>query len=365
MADSTPEINASCSLDDLIQLNEEIVSLTRAEFPLELGLGSFGASCSGRLKKITESISNKLAHGNSLSEAIDSEQTHLPRMYGALVRSGLKSGKLSETLEAFNNVGSQLAQLRRDISTAMIYPTFLLFIACLSLGFITHYITPELLELIDSLRIELTTSQNIVKHIYQTAIFWCPASCIAILFAVVLWIRTDKSFSLRSDTLFEKVAFAFLSLFVPWLYFSRRLIQQTVFAKLLALFVCQHIPLPEAFRLAGEACGNPSLRRAANDIAMNLEQGGNLSDYIKSKPTQPLPKLMTRLFAMESDTNTLATTLNEMANSYHRQSNYMVQKNAKVYPLVLVVGILCVVVTFYSCVVYMPIIDMLNQIDVY
>ncbi len=365
MADSTPEINAPCSFDDLIQLNEEIVSLTRAEFPLELGLGAFGVSCSARLKNITESISNRLARGSSLTDAIESEQTHLPRMYGALVRSGLKSGKLSETLEAFNEVGTQLVQLRRDISTAMIYPAFILFIACLSLGLVTHYLTPDLLELIHSLHIEPTASQGIIELISQTAIYWCPLICLAILLATALWIRSDKSFSLRSDTILQKLAFSILCLFIPWLYFSRRLIQRTVFAKLLALFVRQQIPLPQAFRLASDASGSVSLRRAANEIALNLEQGANLSDYIKNRPKYPLPKLMTRLFAIESDTNTLVTTLNEMANSYQRQSNYMIQKNAKVYPLILVVGILCLVVTIYSCIVYVPIIDILNQIDVY
>ena len=57
------------ALEDLIALNDEIASLVRAGVPLELGLSGFASSVSGRLRRLTDGLAERMKAGASLSAA--------------------------------------------------------------------------------------------------------------------------------------------------------------------------------------------------------------------------------------------------------------------------------------------------------
>jgi len=109
--DDSESLNAretSFELDELIALNEEMISLVQAGIPLELGLREMGNELPDRLGKISSELAAKMERGSSLSEAMNSEGSRFPKVYRVIVEAGIKSGKLTVALEEMSNYAWEL-----------------------------------------------------------------------------------------------------------------------------------------------------------------------------------------------------------------------------------------------------------------
>ena len=68
------------TLEEMIALNDEIVSLVRAGVPLELGLREMGEEQAGALGKITTALAVRMSRGQALAEALAAEGNSFPRI---------------------------------------------------------------------------------------------------------------------------------------------------------------------------------------------------------------------------------------------------------------------------------------------
>src|SRR5262245_18907603 len=101
----------SVSLEQFVALNDEIVALTRAGVPLELGLRELGADARGNLAALSSSLATRMNAGASLVEALEAAGPRLPAVYRAVVQAGTRAGRLSVALEAVSGFTRELIEL--------------------------------------------------------------------------------------------------------------------------------------------------------------------------------------------------------------------------------------------------------------
>ena len=106
---------SSVSIEQLIALNDEIVSLVRGGMPLDAGLRELGQSSGGVMRRLTEALTTRMEHGASLEEALSAEQAQLPPEYRAVVTAGLRAGRLPAALEAVSNYARELIEAARRL----------------------------------------------------------------------------------------------------------------------------------------------------------------------------------------------------------------------------------------------------------
>lgn len=94
-----PSGTQSLKLEELIALNDEMAAISRMGIPLELGLRGLGQELPGSLGVAMDSIEQRMAAGQDLSEAIEQSVDNFPPAYRAIVLAGLESGQLSSVLE--------------------------------------------------------------------------------------------------------------------------------------------------------------------------------------------------------------------------------------------------------------------------
>ena len=87
-AELGPKAPGSITIEQLLALNEEIRALVRAGVPLERGLSVAARELRGKLGKITRALGDRLARGESLSQALEGEKQSLPPLYRAVVEAG-------------------------------------------------------------------------------------------------------------------------------------------------------------------------------------------------------------------------------------------------------------------------------------
>ena len=121
--------SAPLTLDDLTSFNVELAALVRAGVPLEPGLCGLAADRGGSLSRLCGAVAQRMSSGASLDDALAAAGNAVPAVYRAVVRAGLRSGRLPAALETMAGLGQELAEIRRRIGQALIQPLLLLVLA--------------------------------------------------------------------------------------------------------------------------------------------------------------------------------------------------------------------------------------------
>ena len=58
-------MSTAFTIEQLIALNDEIASMARAGVPLELGLRELGGDSAGRLREVSQALSDRMSAGAS------------------------------------------------------------------------------------------------------------------------------------------------------------------------------------------------------------------------------------------------------------------------------------------------------------
>src|SRR4051794_25817358 len=162
------------ALEDLIALNDEIAALVRAGVPLERGLLDVGGDLRGRLRAITTALGERMSRGESLPRALEAEGERLPRVYRAVVEAGLKTGRLSVALEGLTRSARGIAELRRAVGLALIYPLLVLVVAYTLFVSFVVVIAPRFVAAYQAFRLPGRGPALGMARLGEMAPYWAP-----------------------------------------------------------------------------------------------------------------------------------------------------------------------------------------------
>lgn len=344
--------SSAVTIDAWVGLNREIAALVRAGVPLESGLLSGALADAESQGELSRRLAGRLQAGQSFLEALQAEGDRLPAAYRAVVAAGLRAGRLPEALEAVTAVAESLADLRRRVRLALIYPSIVLTLAyVLFVGFVV-WVVPRIEEMFVVMRLPAGRLAPLLGMLRETVSVWGPAIPAAVLLAGVGWfVWSAFGGGGGSPNLWRRLPLA-----GPIL----RNAETGTFCQLLALLVGHQVPLPEALRLAGEAVGAEPLRGASRQAAAHLEEGRPLAESLAT--SRPLSPLLGWLMA--GSTRDLAGSLQRAARLYQRRAQVRSDWLRLFAPIAVVViggggGVL-----LYGLAIFGPVMEMLDRLTV-
>jgi len=335
----------SITLEQLIALNREISALAAAGVPLAEGLVRVAQDFSGPSSDLAKRLAERIEAGQNLGEALDGEGDSLPSSYRAVVRAGLKSGRLTSALEGYAATATRIAELRRVVGLATLYPVFLLVITWTLFLLLHNKILPSFdwLEIGDRFwvapfRSTLLSGESGLSRAVRFAV---P---VALIIGSWLWWR-------RSSSAAESSAIGRVSWlgWIPGIARVRRLSCQAIFAELLGLFVEQQIPLEAALPLASDGSGMKSLSAAMRSAAAELQAGKPLRT--SSSAFQALPPLTRLALLSDRGTDVVAGGLHRAAERYSDRAQSLARSIAFYLPIAIttaVGGTAVLVYTFFT-----------------
>lgn len=255
------------TLEQIVALNDEIAALVRAGVPLELGLREMGNQSSDAMAEISRALAARMEKGVSLGDALRAEEERLPAVYRTVVEAGLRAGRLPVALEAMSNFARELIELRRQISTAMVYPLIVFALAYSLFLVFTVDLLERFRETYELLRIPMHGGLRWLVWIAERVDDWWWAPPVLVI-ALMLWWRGTRGAHVLS---FTGTARPFG--WIPGIGRIGRYFQCANFAELLAMLIEHDVPLAEGLRLSAEATGDRRMKWAAAQMAEAIARG--------------------------------------------------------------------------------------------
>lgn len=318
--------------EDLIALNDEIAGMARAGLPLDQGLAAIAKEMGrGRLRSVTTAIANDLRSGHTLPQALERRKGQLPAFYSGLVAAGVRTGRVGDVLATLTTYARTVASLRMMLIDAFFYPCVVLAFGLALFLFLSFVLLPQMEQIYTSFGFRLPWLTEAFMVLGRR-----PKEYVGIpLAAVVLLVILAKV--LIRFTRGGRILWAHLVYAVPVIGTLIRAARLAAFTELLAILVDHQTPLPEAFRLAGEASSDPVMASEATQIEQDLTHGKPLGQVLRGRGL--VPEWVSWMTGLGERRGTLAESLYHVATMYRRQVEMRASLLKSVLPPFLIIGL--------------------------
>ena len=283
-----------------------------------------------RLRLLCRTLWDRISEGAPLSRAM----ADLPSVFASetinLIQAGEATGSLNETLARLIAHLHEQRELRRQLTAALAYPIFMVFVASGVILFFLFFLLPRLQTLLTSLGGELPVSTKILIGVSQFALHYGVFIAVGLVFGFAAFWRWRQSEAGRAVT---DAWILRLPLIGPFA------IAQTVlsFSQTLSVLLANGITAAEALRMTERQIANRVHRRAFDEATGRVLEGESLS--IALGRTGCFPDLVLDRLAVGENTGNVVPSLRDIARSYQK----IVTGQLNIFTKVIASGVLLLV----------------------
>ncbi len=274
--------------------------------------------------------------GSTLEQAMERHPRVFDRLFRAMVRSGEQSGRLEEALDRIAFQVEKQDALRRQVKSALMYPSLVFVFAVIVLIAIVAFVIPVFAEIFEELAEEnpeeaaslpmptqlCVDASNLLTGSWYILI---PA-VVAIAVGFVKWKGTEKG-----HEQWDKV-----KLRLPFKVGD--VVQKVALARWSRTFagsVEAGVPMLQAIKLTGETSGNVVVEQAMEDVYASVKRGGTLSGPIEANAT--FPPMVGHMMAVGEETGQLQQMMSKVADFYEAEVDAKVKAlTALIEPIMIV-----------------------------
>jgi general secretion pathway protein F len=272
-----------------------------------------------------------LMAGVALSEALSVVPGQTGRFLASLAKTGEATGRLAEVFAGGAKALSAAAALQQRLLTMIIYPAFVLVMACGAIGLFAFAVLPALEPAFASVGAKLPASTRFVLdagHVLRDGLPW---------FLLALLLAGALSFTAPVRRVLSRAFEAVLSTPI-----GLGILQDSAFAgfaQRLAVALGAGVPSRQAFRVAADSVGPSRIREALLAQGDRLREGAKLSQALEAVPATP--RLLLGLVRVGETSADLASVFAEAGDMLARRAHERTERAlALVTPaIVLTVGL--------------------------
>jgi type IV pilus assembly protein PilC len=312
------------------------------------------------LKEAIGEIHDDVEAGSSLEQAMERHPKVFDRLMRAMVGSGEQSGRLDGALDRIAYHLEKMDALRRQVKSAMMYPSFIFGFAMLALVAIVMFIIPTFVGVFNQLAEEtpgvskelpLPTQICVSVSGALTSSWYIIFPGLALLaWAFVRWKKTD-----RGRNGWDRV-----KLRIPAKIGD--VVQKVALARWSRTFsdaISSGIPMLQAIKLTGETSGNVVIENAMEKVYATVKRGGSIAATIEKEAI--FPAMVSHMVAVGEETGQLEHMLTKVADFYETEVDAKVKAlTSLIEPLL--IAFVGAVVGFIVISMYLPIFSIYENI---
>ena len=329
------------------QMILELSTLLAGGIPLLEAMKTLAAEQTPRVRSILIRVQEQIAGGMPLSEAIRLEGVVDDDLSIQLIRVGEETGHLDETLSQLAAFQQRWLLLKDQVTSALIYPLFVLAFGLAAAVFLMTWVMPMLLESLTETLTVLPWPTRVVKAGSDVLVGYWPVLLGVVVLVVVLWTSVNRM------AVFQKWRDRFV-LDVPLL--GKLILKQSLSRAGMIIALCMRtgLTLVDAMELVANSLPNRAIQQAFRDGHEAIQSGKSLSEALAE--TGVFPALAIQVFSVGQESGQLPEMLDRMVEDYDRQVEMASRRLASLVEPVLIL-FLAVMIGFLILAVILPILE--------
>jgi type IV pilus assembly protein PilC len=306
------------------------------------------------LKDTIVAVRKDVEAGLSLSDAMERHPKVFDPLFIAMTQAGEMGGMLESALRRVADQLEKDASLRRQVKSAMVYPTLVIIVAVGIMLALCAFLIPVFINVFKEFGGKLPAitqvsvfASNVVTHYYWAMFLVTGVVVVTFIkwkkttWGRKQWDRFRLRIPMKIGTIVQQVAIA------RW-------------SRTLASLTSAGVPLLQALEITGRTGGNIAVEEAMDGVIASVKRGGTIAAPLAQAPI--FPGMVTHMVAVGEETGALDTMLEKVAEFYEDQVAASVKALTSIMEpiMIMVIGAM---VGFIVISMYLPLFEVYNRIE--
>ena len=235
-------------------------------------------------ENIFKSINYELSIGESFSDTLDKQGNAFPRLLINMLKTAEMTGSLPEVLDDMAQYYTEMEESRRQLITAMMYPSIVGIFAVGVITFIMVYVVPQFVEIYDTMEgteiPAFTLAVMAASDFLQNNLVYILIGVFAA--AILLYVLYKKNKMFRTVT---QMVIMKMPVFGNTIIYS----EVTTFTKTFGSLLSHNVPIIDCMDILNKITNNEIYKMLILDVITNLAKGGKISESFAGHWAFPVP----------------------------------------------------------------------------
>jgi type IV pilus assembly protein PilC len=306
------------------------------------------------LKETIVAVRKDVEAGLSLSDAMARHPKVFSPLFVAMAQAGEMGGVLEDALMRVADQLQKDAGLKRQVKSAMIYPTLVIVFAIGVMMALVAFLVPVFVGVFKQFggSLPVPTQISVAASHVVTKEWWLMFLVTGIV--IVTFIKWKKTTRGRRQ-------WDHFRLHVPMKIGT--IVQQVAVARwsrTLASLTSAGVPLLQALEITGRTSGNVAVEEAMAGVIASVKRGGTIAAPLAQAPV--FPSMVTHMVGVGEETGALDEMLARVAEFYEEQVEASVKALTSILEPIMIIFI-GAIVGFIVISMYLPLFEVYNHIE--
>ena len=306
-------------------------------------------------KKVTmQAIAYELTMGNSFSQALEKQGSKFPPLLINMLKAAEATGDLESTLDDMSNYYSEMETTRKQMISAMTYPTIVIIFAIVVVCFIILYVVPQFEDIYSSNGVTVTglTALVLAASRFLKSDAWMLLLAIIVVI-IIFFMAYKKVKAFRRQV---QVVLMHIPVVKNIIIYN----EIAIFTKTFASLLKNNVYITQSVEILSKITNNEIYKEIMYNTINNIVVGDKISKAFKNH--WAVPDVAYNMIVTGESTGELAEMMDRVSHYYQEQHASMVN-NIKSFIEPLTIVFLAVVVGGIIISILVPMFEMYNQVS--
>lgn len=280
-------------------------------------------------KKAWRAVYYDLSMGDVLSLAMEKRGSTFPRLLINMIKTAEMTGNLPETLDDMVEYYSESESTKRQMKSAMMYPTIVSVFAVVVITFILMWVVPQFVDIYADLGSDIPTITKVVISISDFLKNYLIYILLGIIIFIIIYLFLYKNVKAFRKTMQE------FAMHLPVFGNIIKYNEVTIFAKTFANLINHNVFITDSIDVLSKITDNEVYKKIIFDTAKNLTKGDSISKAFKDH--WAFPNIAYQMLLTGERTGRLGPMMERVSDYYQEQHRTLInQMKALIEPVMIV-----------------------------
>jgi len=303
-----PGFKAKTKTKDVVIFTRQFATMIDAGLPLLMGLEVLAKGSSNKaMREVLTKVKDHVAAGGTLAEGLALSPRTFDELFTNMVAAGETGGILDIILERLAAYLEKMDSLKRQVKTAMIYPSVVVGAAVIVTTILLVFVIPTFADMFKDFGAALPAPTRMVMSVSDfTVAYW---HVIFGSFGTMVWLykrfaKTDRGKNVIHPILLKLPVFGDII----------RKVAVARFARTLGTMISSGVPILDALTICARTAGNKVVEREVTRVRSSISEGKSIAEPLMD--SMVFPPMVVQMIAVGESTGNVDAMLGKIADFY-------------------------------------------------